>query len=199
MAPATHTRKLLILISRGNVAGNSEVIRREPRSRPTRCEGASDLVAESYLYSPAIDLTGMSEVTLTFWHNYNLTSGLDIGELGVSTNQSVSAASIPPLVSFTGEASGGWVQETVDLSGYAGQTIQVVWYYGGFSFSGTLDGWLVDDVSITGIVAARPNNPSMDSMRAWLARLEQGVARDDRSVIDSVLRDAVPDFRGEAA
>jgi nucleoside-diphosphate-sugar epimerase len=32
----------------------------------------------------------------------------------------------------------------------------------------------------------------------WLATLEQGLARDDRSVIYGVLRDAVPDFRGEA-
>lgn len=109
--------------------------------------------AESYLYSPAIDLSGMSDVTLTFWHKYNLTSGLEYGELGVSTNNSAPPSSIPTLASFTGEASGGWVQETVNLSDYAGQTIQVVWYYGAIAIFGTLDGWLVDDVSITGTVA----------------------------------------------
>ena len=32
-----------------------------------------------------------------------------------------------------------------------------------------------------------------------LAALEQGLSRDERAVIDNVLRDAVPDFRGEAA
>ena len=36
-------------------------------------------------------------------------------------------------------------------------------------------------------------------MRGWLAALEQGLAREDRSVIYGVLRDAVPDFGGEAA
>ena len=36
-------------------------------------------------------------------------------------------------------------------------------------------------------------------MRGWLATLEQGLARNDRSVIYGVLRDAVPDFGGEAA
>jgi O-antigen biosynthesis protein WbqV len=36
-------------------------------------------------------------------------------------------------------------------------------------------------------------------MRGWLAALEQGLSRDERAVIDNVLRDAVPDFRGEAA
>jgi O-antigen biosynthesis protein WbqV len=55
------------------------------------------------------------------------------------------------------------------------------------------------EIGIEGIVAAKPNNPSVESIRGWLATLEQGLARDDRSVIDGVLRDAVPDFRGVAA
>jgi FlaA1/EpsC-like NDP-sugar epimerase len=55
------------------------------------------------------------------------------------------------------------------------------------------------EIGITGIVAARPSNPSVEAMRRWLATLEQGLARNDRSVIYGVLRDAVPDFRGEAA
>jgi len=54
-------------------------------------------------------------------------------------------------------------------------------------------------IGIEGIVAAKPSNPSVEAMRGWLATLEQGLARDDRSVIYGVLRDAVPDFRGEAA
>ncbi len=36
-------------------------------------------------------------------------------------------------------------------------------------------------------------------MRAWLATLEQGLKREERSAVYGVLRDAVPDFRGEAA
>jgi O-antigen biosynthesis protein WbqV len=54
-------------------------------------------------------------------------------------------------------------------------------------------------IGIDGIVAAKPSNPSVEAMRGWLATLEQGLSRDDRSVIYGVLRDAVPDFRGEAA
>jgi O-antigen biosynthesis protein WbqV len=57
----------------------------------------------------------------------------------------------------------------------------------------------VAKVGIEGIVAAKPSNPSIETMRGWLATLEQGLARDDRSVIYGALRDAVPDFRGEAA
>jgi hypothetical protein len=41
--------------------------------------------------------------------------------------------------------------------------------------------------------------PSVEAMRAWIATLEQGLVRNDRSVIYGALRDAVPDFSGEAA
>jgi O-antigen biosynthesis protein WbqV len=54
-------------------------------------------------------------------------------------------------------------------------------------------------IGIEGVVGARPVSPSLDAMRGWLAALEQGMTREDRSVIYGVLRDAVPDFRGEAA
>ncbi len=54
-------------------------------------------------------------------------------------------------------------------------------------------------VGIEGIVAAQPVSPSLDAMRGWLVALEQGLAREDRSVIYGVLRDAVPDFGGAAA
>src|SRR5262249_27027905 len=55
------------------------------------------------------------------------------------------------------------------------------------------------EIGIAGVVAARPVCPSLEAMRGWLATLEQGLARDERGTIDNVLRDAVPDFRGEAA
>jgi O-antigen biosynthesis protein WbqV len=48
-------------------------------------------------------------------------------------------------------------------------------------------------------VGARPITPALDVMRAWLATLEQGLVREEREAIYRVLRDAVPDFRGEAA
>jgi O-antigen biosynthesis protein WbqV len=36
-------------------------------------------------------------------------------------------------------------------------------------------------------------------MRAWLNTLAEGLDREERSAIYHVLRDAVPDFTGEAA
>jgi FlaA1/EpsC-like NDP-sugar epimerase len=54
-------------------------------------------------------------------------------------------------------------------------------------------------IGIDGIVAARPVCPALDSMRGWLVALQQALERENRAVIYRVLRDAVPDFRGEAA
>jgi FlaA1/EpsC-like NDP-sugar epimerase len=55
------------------------------------------------------------------------------------------------------------------------------------------------DIGIPGIVAAKPVQPTLETIRAWVTRLEQGLARNERAVIDKALRDAVPEFRGEAA
>jgi len=55
------------------------------------------------------------------------------------------------------------------------------------------------DIGIPGIVAAKPVRPSLEAIRGWLTTLEQGVARNERAAIYNVLRDAVPEFRGEAA
>ena len=57
----------------------------------------------------------------------------------------------------------------------------------------------VSEIGIEGIVAAKPVTPTLEAMRGWLATLEQGLAREDSSVIFGVLRDAVPDFGGQAA
>src|SRR5581483_3314379 len=40
------------------------------------------------------------------------------------------------------------------------------------------------DIGISGIVAAKPVRPSLEAVRTWLARLEQGLARNERAVID---------------
>ena len=55
------------------------------------------------------------------------------------------------------------------------------------------------EIGIAGIVAAKPVQPSLDAMRAWLTRLEQALAQGERRAIYDLLRDAVPEFRGEAA
>jgi O-antigen biosynthesis protein WbqV len=56
----------------------------------------------------------------------------------------------------------------------------------------------VSEIGISGVVAARPVAPSLETMRAWLGELEQALKREERGGIYRVLRQAVPDFRKEA-
>ena len=56
-----------------------------------------------------------------------------------------------------------------------------------------------EEVGIAGIVAAKPVRPSLPTMRAWMATLEQALAKDDRPAVFRVLGDAVPDFQGKVA
>lgn len=114
-------------------------------------KGHSLDAAESFLLSPALYLTNGNRATLSFSHSYDFTerSEFDIfemGELGIVTN--VSGQTIP-LRQFDG-ASGGWMDEEVDLSPYMGRVIYLVWHYFLFSLeSAPRPGWVVDDVAIT--------------------------------------------------
>jgi O-antigen biosynthesis protein WbqV len=52
-----------------------------------------------------------------------------------------------------------------------------------------------EDIDVAGIVAARPNEPPLETLRGWLASLEKAVATEDRGIIEGVLKDAVPEFK----
>ena len=54
-------------------------------------------------------------------------------------------------------------------------------------------------IGVPGIMAAKPKEPSMLTLRKWLAALDEAIARDDRSTIKAVLKDAVPEFGSNAA
>ena len=55
------------------------------------------------------------------------------------------------------------------------------------------------EIGLAGIMAAKPNEPPMQTLRKWLAALEEAVAKDDRATIRVVLKDAVPEFSSNAA
>ena len=55
------------------------------------------------------------------------------------------------------------------------------------------------DIGMDGIVAARPNEPPLETLRGWLQALERAVVTEDRSVIEDVLKDAVPEFKSKIA
>ena len=118
-------------------------------------------LASSYLYSPVIDLTGLKSATLTFSNIFDF-SRLDPvfgayyeedGIVYVSTNTSTAPADLPMVRDFAGDSAESWEQETLNLTPFVGQTIQVVFYYQGVSFGDPIYGWTIDDIGITGVVA----------------------------------------------
>jgi serine protease AprX len=121
-------------------------------------DGQNFNIASTFLYSPVLDLSGFSKVTLTFWDSFDFSSGLEDGQLGVSTNSSTPPASIPTLMDFANQTSTGWEQETVDLTSFVGQTIQLVWYYQGVPIASSLHGWLIDDIAVTGTASSLGGN-----------------------------------------
>jgi O-antigen biosynthesis protein WbqV len=55
------------------------------------------------------------------------------------------------------------------------------------------------DIGVAGIMAAKPKEPSMQTLRKWIAALEQAIESDDPATIKTVLKDAVPEFGSTAA
>src|SRR5712672_2530007 len=55
------------------------------------------------------------------------------------------------------------------------------------------------DIGIAGIMAAKPNEPPMRTLREWIAALNQAVEKNDRAAIEEVLKDAVPEFGSVSA
>ena len=50
------------------------------------------------------------------------------------------------------------------------------------------------EIGVAGIMAAKPNEPPMPTLRKWIAALDQAIVSDDRATIRAVLKDAVPEF-----
>lgn len=55
------------------------------------------------------------------------------------------------------------------------------------------------EIGVDGMMAAKPNQPPMSTLRRWLAALQDAIERDDRATIRAVLEDAVPEFGSNAA
>jgi FlaA1/EpsC-like NDP-sugar epimerase len=55
------------------------------------------------------------------------------------------------------------------------------------------------EIGLAGVMAAKPNEPSMQAVRKWILLLEQAIAGDDRTTIKAVLKDAVPEFGSVSA
>jgi O-antigen biosynthesis protein WbqV len=55
------------------------------------------------------------------------------------------------------------------------------------------------EIGLPGILAAKPNEPPMDTVREWVAVLKEAVASENKLAIRSILKDAVPEFGAHSA
>jgi FlaA1/EpsC-like NDP-sugar epimerase len=55
------------------------------------------------------------------------------------------------------------------------------------------------EIGLAGVMAAKPNEPPMQTLQKWIAGLDQAIERDDPVTIKAILKDAVPEFGSSAA
>lgn len=105
---------------------------------------------------------------MTFWHNYNTESGWDGGVVEISTNGGTTWVDLGPKMTINGYNnsvgtgnpiagrpafsgnSNGWIQTTVDLTSYAGQTALFRWRMTSDDNTAAV-GWYVDDINISSV------------------------------------------------
>ena len=84
----------------------------------------------------------ISGAKLEFWTNYGIEENWDYGYVEISTD----GETWTTLKTYT-DRSGGWIKETVDLSGYLGH----IWIRFRYSTDGGVqwEGWYIDDLSMS--------------------------------------------------
>jgi hypothetical protein len=115
--------------------------------------GRADYI-DTFLISPAIDLTGGNVARLRFWHAYDFSYdiGNDLingGELLIVTN-SVSAPATLARYDDATPSVAPWQLAEFDLAPYLGNVIFLVWHHQLFSIEADeRPGWAIDDISVT--------------------------------------------------
>lgn len=93
------------------------------------------------LNSP-LNLTGLTNPTLTFWSWLDLETGYDDAYVEVSTN---GGSTWIQVASYTGHNT-NWVKQSINLSAYNSQTDLRLRFRLVTDYSVTYDGWYIDDV-----------------------------------------------------
>jgi hypothetical protein len=139
---------------------------------------------ESYLISPAIQLTGGNTAKLKFWHAYDFTatSENDIyhgGELLLITGNAVE----PISLGVYSDDVVDWEAVEVDLTPHLGKIVYLAWHYFLFSLDAApRTGWLLDDVSVT--VSNTPTGTLIVSNNLWQSSFTlDGTPRSGRTLV----------------
>ena len=149
--------------------------------------------AAAYLQVPdiTVEATGLSYLKFTHWYEFEQgASGRkwDYGKVQLSTDGTNWKDVTPGSDKTIGGASGGWVDDAIELSEYAGQTVQVRFYY--YTDIGTnRAGWFIDDVELLYF------GPDQDSL---YHRLEEEVPAGWPAIADDAL-EAEKQAEAEAA
>ena len=110
--------------------------------------GGQALAAESWLISPAIDLTKATEATLSFTHAANKFGGTVSDALSVQVREQGGEWTKLDVSEWPAGNSWTWVDATADLSAYVGKTIEIAFVY--TSQDGDAGTWEVKNVSVEG-------------------------------------------------
>jgi len=100
---------------------------------------------EGWLVTPAIDLTGKTSATLSFWRYDQYPDDYIYHGIWVSTTSNNPTGGSFVEVQNLGVGEESWIQHTIDISAYAGQST----VYIGFLYKGNgADRWYLDDVLV---------------------------------------------------
>lgn len=129
----------------------------KPTAGPSKAHGGTNCAASvlSGKYGPNVDSRLISppfpvpsnSPALRFWHWYNFPTVSDaLGYVEVTTGAN-SWQQVSPLY-IHGNTGSAWTNVSIDLSAYAGQTVQAAFHFTSLNGGSAGKGWYVDDVSL---------------------------------------------------
>ncbi len=127
--------------------------------------------ADSRLRSPSFVVPDASQnPRLRFWHWYDIFEG-DGGSVEISTDNGTTWQTVSPTYNL--RYSGGWTYTSIDLSAYAGLSVQIAFRFTS-NGSSELSGWYIDEVAvITGPIVFNTFENWENGLGDWSA--ERGI------------------------
>lgn len=111
-------------------------------------------IIDTFLISPAIDLSGGNVARLKFWHAHDFRERTEFdlwefGNLYIVTNSFSAPLTLNTYLDATPGAA-PWQLAEFDLTPYLGNVIFLIWHHQLFAFDADYrPGWAIDDISVT--------------------------------------------------